>query len=110
MALTQAVPFKPLDSAETFKACALFGLYLLAEAGSSGSQSLDLRDMWRYGCPKKSPEWDSDDELWSDSEGLSSSDFASTTWRALLSMLWCMTSQAKSGPFSWRIGNFRGWL
>ena len=30
--------------------------------------------MWRYGCPK-SPGWDSDGELWSESEGLSSSDF-----------------------------------
>ena len=43
----------------TRKACALIGLHLMAaegEAGSSGSQSPDLGDMWRQGCPK-SPEW-----------------------------------------------------
>ena len=43
------------------------------EAGSSGSQSPDLGDMWRYGCPK-SLDWGSDGESWSASEGLSSSD------------------------------------
>ena len=44
-------------------------------SGSSGSQSPDLGDMWRYGCPKKPRIVDSDDESWSESEGLSSSDF-----------------------------------
>ena len=47
---------KPIVSAETLKACALIGLHLLAaegEDGSSGSQSRDSRDLWRYGCPKK---------------------------------------------------------
>ena len=34
----------------------------------------DLGDMWRYDCPK-SMDWDSDGESWSESEGLSSSDF-----------------------------------
>ena len=41
--------------------CAVFGLLLMAaegEVGSSGSQSLDVGDMWRYGCPK-SPDWGS---------------------------------------------------
>ena len=39
------VPSNPFVSAETLKACALIGLHLLAaegEAGSSGSQSLDV--------------------------------------------------------------------
>ena len=50
----------PCVSAETLRACALIGLHLLAadyEVGSSGSQSLDLGDMWRHGCPK-SHDWD----------------------------------------------------
>ena len=37
---------------ETLKACALIGLHLSPaedEAGSSGSQSPDLGDIWRYG-------------------------------------------------------------
>ena len=75
VALTKAVPFKPVFCADTLKACSLIGLHLLAEAGeagSSGCQSPDLRDMWRHGCPK-SPEWDSEGESWS--ESLSSSDF-----------------------------------
>ena len=41
-------------SAETLKACALIGPQILAaegEAGSSGSQSPDVGDMWRHGCP-----------------------------------------------------------
>ena len=62
--LTKAVPFKPFVSAETLKVCALIGLHLLAakdEAGSSGGQSPDFGDMWRYGCPK-SPDWDGDVE------------------------------------------------
>ena len=45
-------------SAGTLKARALIGLHLLAaegEDGSSGRQSPDLGDMWRYGCPE-SPE------------------------------------------------------
>ena len=76
LVLTQAVPFEPLVSAETLKACALTGLHLLAaedEAGSSGSQSPDLGDMWGYGC-QKSSDWDSDVESWTESEGIFSSD------------------------------------
>ena len=59
MAVSNEVPFRPFVSAEALNACALIGLHLLAaegEAGSSGSQSRDLGDMWRYGC-RKSPEW-----------------------------------------------------
>ena len=44
------------------------------EAESSCSQSPDLGDMWRH-CCQKSPDWDIDGESWSESEGLSSSDF-----------------------------------
>ena len=46
----------PCLSAETLESCALIGLHLLAadsEMGSSSSQSPDLGDMWKYGCPKK---------------------------------------------------------
>ena len=53
------VPFKPVVRADTLKACAQLCLHLLAaesEAGSSGSQSPNLGDMWRHSCPK-SPEW-----------------------------------------------------
>ena len=39
--------------------------------GSSGGQSPDLGDMWKYGCPT-SPDWDSDVESWTESEGTSS--------------------------------------
>ena len=66
----------PVVSAETLKACAVTGPHLLAaegEAGSSGSQSPDLGDMWRYGCPKSS-DWDGDVESWTQSEGTSSSE------------------------------------
>ena len=40
---------------------------------SSGCQSLDLGDAWRYGFPK-SPDLDSDVESWTESEGTSSSE------------------------------------
>ena len=66
----------PFVSAETLKARALISLHLLAaegEAGSSGSQSPDSGDMWRYGCPK-SPDWDGDVKSWTQSEGTSSSE------------------------------------
>ena len=46
----------PCVSAETLEERALIGLYVLAadyEVGTSGSQSPDLGDMWKYGCPKK---------------------------------------------------------
>ena len=47
--LTMPVEFKPFVPAETLRACALIGLHLMAaegEAGSSGSQSPVLGDMW----------------------------------------------------------------
>ena len=51
----------PYVSVETLNACALIGLHLLAadyEVGSSGSQSRDLGDMWKYRCPR-GPIWSS---------------------------------------------------
>ena len=56
MASFEVLP-NPDVSAETLKACALIGLHLLAadyEVGSSGSQSPDVGDMWKYVCPKRS--------------------------------------------------------
>ena len=74
MSLTQAVPSESFVSAATLKACALMGpLAAEDEAGSSGSQSPDLGDTWKYVCPN-SPDWDSDAESWTDSEGTSSSE------------------------------------
>ena len=66
----------PLVSAETLKACALIGLHLSAaggDAGSSGSLSPELGDMWKYGCPNRY-DWDGDVESWTESEGTSSSE------------------------------------
>ena len=63
-------------SAKTLKACALIGLHLLAaegEGGSSGRQSPDLGDIWKYGCPKR-PDWEGDVESWTGSEGTPSSE------------------------------------
>ena len=59
VAVSNEVPFKLVLLVETLKVCALVGLHFLAaegEAGSIGSQSPELGDMWRQGCPK-SPEW-----------------------------------------------------
>ena len=67
----------PFVSAETLKACALIDLHLLAadhEAGSSGSQSPNHKDMWKYGCPK-SRGWEGDVESWTGSEDTSSSEW-----------------------------------
>ena len=70
------MPFKLVVPAKTLKACAVTGPHLLAaegEAGSSGSQSPDLGDMWRYGCPKSS-DWDAGVEPRTESDGTSSSE------------------------------------
>ena len=54
--LLQSVEFfKPCVLAETLRACALIGLHLMTvegASGSSGCQSPDFGDMWRYGGPK----------------------------------------------------------
>ena len=66
----------PCVSTETLKAFALIGLHLLAadcEVGSSGGQSPDLGDTWRYGYPK-SLDWNGNVESWTESEGTSSSE------------------------------------
>ena len=52
----------PFVSVETLKACALIGLHL-----SSGCQSPDLGDRWKYGCPE-GPDWEGDVESWTSSE------------------------------------------
>ena len=111
VALAKAVPFNPFVSAETLKACALFGLHLLAAEGenwSSGCRSPDSGDMWRYGCPT-GPDWDGDGESWSESEVFSSSDFREHSVESLALNVIGQNVQAKSCPFSWRIGNLRGW-
>ena len=107
------VSSNPFVSAETLKACALIGLHLLAagdEAGSSGSQSPDLGDLRRQGCPK-SPHREGDVESWTESEGTSSSDQCEHNVESLTLNA---TGQDQSGGmislFSWRIGNLRGWL
>ena len=90
MALTKAVPFKPFDSAETPKACALVGLHLLAaEDGAvpSGSQSPDLGDMWV--CPE-SLDWDSDVESWTEHnvEGLALNEMEQDQSGEKISLFW----------------------
>ena len=73
MASNEVLPF-PCVSAETLEWCALIGLHLLAadcEVGSSGSQSLDLGDLWRYSYPKKAV---TGTATWTESEGTSSSE------------------------------------
>ena len=75
VALTKAVPFKPFVSADTLKVCALIGLHLLAaqkKGGSSGSQFPDLGQTRGDTVAQKSPDWDSDVESWTESEGTSS--------------------------------------
>ena len=90
--------------------CALFGLHLMAarvESGSGGSQSPDLGDMWRHGC-SKSPDWDSDVESWSESEGTLSSDFCGHNVESFaLHVIGLNLSGEK--VFSWRTGKLRGW-
>ena len=56
MVLSELVELGPCIPAETVKACALIGLHMMAEENAlrlDGDSSPDLRDMWRYGCPKK---------------------------------------------------------
>ena len=54
--LSELIEFAPCVPAETVKACALIRLHMMVEENAlrSDSDSLDLGDMWRYGCPKKS--------------------------------------------------------
>ena len=57
MALRKLVEFGPCFSAEAVKPCALIGQHKMAEENALRSDrdtSPDLREMWKYGCPKKS--------------------------------------------------------
>ena len=53
--LREMVNFGHYFPVETIKACAIFGLHMMAEENASLSNSglsPDLGDMWRYGFPK----------------------------------------------------------
>ena len=70
---------------------------------SSGSQSLDLGDAWRYGCPN-SPDWDSDVESWTESEGTSSEQCEHNVESVVAGCDGARTSQAKRCLSSWKVG------
>ena len=73
----KAVEFRPLVPAERRRACALIGLHLMEGENasvSSGSRLPDSGDRWWYGCSQKSPDWDSNVESRTESEGTSSSE------------------------------------
>ena len=56
MVLSELVELGPCIPAETVKACALIGLHMMAEETAlrlDGDSCPKLRDVWRYGCPKK---------------------------------------------------------
>ena len=109
--LQKAVEFSPFVPAKTLKTCALIGLHLMAaegESGSSSSQSRDVGDMWRHGCPKR-PDWDSDGESWSESGGLSSSDFREHSVESLALHVIGLNWSGEKVIFSWWTGNLRGW-
>ena len=60
LVLSEVVELGPSISAETVKACALIGLHMMAAENALRSDpSPDLREMWKYGCPK-SPVWSGD--------------------------------------------------
>ena len=93
------------------------GFYMMAErpfgtdeentSMSSGSQSPDLGYVWRDGCPK-SPEWSSDVDSWSESEGFSSSDFREHSVESLsLHVVGLYWSGKRSPLEDWKL---RGWL
>ena len=78
----------PIVRAETIKACVLISLHLVAAAGGCGfSGSLLIYETCGDTVAQKSPDWDSDGESWSESEGFLRPIFASTMWRGLLCML-----------------------
>ena len=64
----------PLFSADVLKKCALIALHLIAEEGRGGEDGCHapgLGDEWKMGCPK-SPMWESEGELLSEDESVSS--------------------------------------
>ena len=88
-ALTAAVQFKPFVPAESLKACAL---------------------IFRHCCPE-SPDWDSDGESWSESEGLSSSDFREHNVEILaLHVIGVKLVRRKGVPFPGGLGTCQGGL
>ena len=64
--------------------------------------------MWRRGCVK-SPIWDSDGESWSESEGLSSSDFREHNVESLASNVIGQNWSGENGvPFRGGLGTCEG--
>ena len=104
----------PFVSAETLKACALTGLHLLPagdEAGSSGSQSPELGDMWKYGVVPKALTGTATLSHGQKAKALLLLlNSANTTWKALLWMPWSKTRLVNIFLSSWKIGNLQGCL
>ena len=65
--LTSASPF---FSADVLMKCALIALE--GKGGEDGCHAPGLGDEWKMGCPK-SPMWESEGEVWSEDESVSSS-------------------------------------
>ena len=106
--------FKPFVPAKTLKACALIGLHLMpAESASvsSGRESLDVGDAWRCGCPK-SPDWESDVESWTESEGtfFSPVQCGHNVEKPCSECVGALLVRRKDCLSSWKIGNLRGSL
>ena len=67
----------PLFSADVLKKCALIALHVISEEGRDGDgcHVPGLGDERKVGCPKSpmSPMWESEGEVWSEDEKVSSS-------------------------------------
>ena len=75
--LSEVVEFGPCFSAETVKACALFGLHMMAEENAlrwDRDSSPHVGETWEYGCPK-SPVWSGDGYEGERSEETSSEEY-----------------------------------
>ena len=57
-----------------------------------------IQETWRYGCPK-SPDWESDVDSWTESEGISSSELCERNDESLLCILLGKTGAAKKISF-----------
>ena len=80
------------------------------ESVSSGRQSPDFGDMWRHGC-RENPNWDSDGESWSESEGLSSFDSRKHNVESFaLNVIGLNWSGEKGVSFLGRLGTCEGGL
>ena len=73
-ALTKTVDFGSCVPVETLRACALIGLHMMAAGGASLSNSafLVIYEICGDMVAEKSPDWNSDVDDWTESEGLSS--------------------------------------